>query len=566
MLAIRRGLAVAPKRMRHKIFHDLRAPYGLTGINAGDTEAVHERTIANVHRQQLVEVQGQTDVLVMGVPYLGPYNVNSTMNPILATCMGLGYFFNSYRNQPLVRRGGAVILYHPLEPDFNQLHHPSYVDFYEEILAESTDPAVIEEKYEQQFATDPWYIHLYRTSHAYHGVHPFYMWYWAAHAMDHVDDVIWVGGNRKSRSAAGVPGRVDAGGRARAGVRDGRQQPVDHLPAQPAARDRGRALMGFLKDGVDDVRTVAQGLAVGTPPAGAAVGRGVRAAVEDHGVPDRLVATPPGPLRPRRRPEGCPRAADAHAGAPPRRGARRALADRRAGHLRGQPRLPPRHAADPAVAARRVAPARPRSRPRPTTSSTPGGGRSGRRWCSTPSRSTAAAASMATTPGEVLADGWSLVIFPEGTRSKDGWVGRFQLGAAYLACQHGVPVVPGRAPRHLRRDAARPGLARPRPAAAHDPVRRAADARRGRESRATSRRRIKDAVGRPARRGQDDLVGGPPPPGRRHHPRPLRPADRPVAPGLGADRAGSDGSGGPAGPSLEAVTVATSRSTGAASS
>lgn len=50
--------------------------------------------------------------------------------------------------------------------------------------------------------------------------------------------------------------------------------------------------------------------------------------------------------------------------------------------------------------------------------------------------------SLATTPGEVLADGWSLVIFPEGTRSKDGWVGRFQLGAAYLAVEHGVPVVP----------------------------------------------------------------------------------------------------------------------------
>jgi 1-acyl-sn-glycerol-3-phosphate acyltransferase len=49
---------------------------------------------------------------------------------------------------------------------------------------------------------------------------------------------------------------------------------------------------------------------------------------------------------------------------------------------------------------------------------------------------------MATTPGEVLADGWSLVIFPEGTRSPDGFVGRFQYGAAYLATQHGVPVVP----------------------------------------------------------------------------------------------------------------------------
>ncbi|MFC5177244.1 lactate racemase domain-containing protein [Nocardioides taihuensis] len=197
MLAMKRGLAVAPDRLRHKLFHDLRAPYGLTGINAGETEAVHDRTIEMVHRQQLVEVQGQSDVLVMGVPYLGPYNVSSSLNPILATCLGLGYYFNSYRGAPVVRRGGAVILYHPLNEGFNQLHHPSYVDFYEEVLAESTDPVVVGEKYEQQFATDPWYIHLYRTSHAYHGVHPFYMWYWAAHAMDHVDEVIWVGADRR---------------------------------------------------------------------------------------------------------------------------------------------------------------------------------------------------------------------------------------------------------------------------------------------------------------------------------------------------------------------------------
>jgi hypothetical protein len=203
MLATRRALALMPDRFRHKRFHDLRAPYGVTGVNAGETEAVHRRTLETVHRQQLVEVQGQADVLVMGVPYLGPYNVSSTMNPILATCTGLGYYFNSYRGQPLVRRGGAVIVYHPLRPDFDQLHHPSYVDFYEEVLAESTDPAVIEAKYEQQYAMDPWYIHLYRTSHAYHGVHPFYMWYWAAHAMDHLDEVIWVGADRRAAKRLG---------------------------------------------------------------------------------------------------------------------------------------------------------------------------------------------------------------------------------------------------------------------------------------------------------------------------------------------------------------------------
>ncbi|MGI8613497.1 MAG: lysophospholipid acyltransferase family protein [Nocardioidaceae bacterium] len=49
---------------------------------------------------------------------------------------------------------------------------------------------------------------------------------------------------------------------------------------------------------------------------------------------------------------------------------------------------------------------------------------------------------MASTPGDVLAAGWNLVVFPEGTRSSDGWLGRFRTGAAWLAVEHGVPVVP----------------------------------------------------------------------------------------------------------------------------
>jgi hypothetical protein len=96
-----------------------------------------------------------------------------------------------------------MILFHPLEPEFNQIHHPSYVDFYEEVLAATTDPSTIESKYEEQYATDPWYVHLYRTSYAYHGVHPFYMWYWGAHALDYLGDVIFVGGNRKAAARMG---------------------------------------------------------------------------------------------------------------------------------------------------------------------------------------------------------------------------------------------------------------------------------------------------------------------------------------------------------------------------
>lgn len=43
---------------------------------------------------------------------------------------------------------------------------------------------------------------------------------------------------------------------------------------------------------------------------------------------------------------------------------------------------------------------------------------------------------------ELLVEGWSLLVFPEGTRSADGWAGEFRRGAAHLALRAGVPVVP----------------------------------------------------------------------------------------------------------------------------
>ena len=43
---------------------------------------------------------------------------------------------------------------------------------------------------------------------------------------------------------------------------------------------------------------------------------------------------------------------------------------------------------------------------------------------------------------ELLDRGWSMVIFPEGGRSPDGWGQPFRGGAAYLSIRCGVPIVP----------------------------------------------------------------------------------------------------------------------------
>lgn len=64
----------------------------------------------------------------------------------------------------------------------------------------------------------------------------------------------------------------------------------------------------------------------------------------------------------------------------------------------------------------------------------------------------------------LLDDGWSLLIFPEGGRSPDGWGRPFRGGAAYLSLRCDVPVVPTHVAgtgRILRK-----GRALPRPAVA----------------------------------------------------------------------------------------------------
>jgi 1-acyl-sn-glycerol-3-phosphate acyltransferase len=43
---------------------------------------------------------------------------------------------------------------------------------------------------------------------------------------------------------------------------------------------------------------------------------------------------------------------------------------------------------------------------------------------------------------QLLDDGWNLLLYPEGTRSRSGRTGKVRRGAAVLAAGHGLPIVP----------------------------------------------------------------------------------------------------------------------------
>jgi len=186
-----------PQPARQAIFDRFPAPYGMTGVWAGNVEEVHKKTVERSFEQYCVPIEGQADVLVFGVPYISPYNVHAYLNPLLVQVLAQGYLFNMYRGAPLVKKGGTLILLHPCSDKFDHEQHAPYVDFVHRILPETRDAVALCERYEEKYARDPALVQMYRTGHAYHPSHPFFMWYWGENGRQHLGRVICVGADNE---------------------------------------------------------------------------------------------------------------------------------------------------------------------------------------------------------------------------------------------------------------------------------------------------------------------------------------------------------------------------------
>ncbi|MSV28596.1 MAG: DUF2088 domain-containing protein [Bryobacterales bacterium] len=195
------GLKQLPRAAKRKILFSVPAAYQMIAVHAGATLPAHEKSLPYNYAQYCVPIEGQSDVVVFGIPFISPYNVNSILNPLLVQVLALGYFFNMYRNRPVVKKNGVIIVTHPLYDEFDPLHHPSYIEFFHRILPETRDSNELQRRYEKEFAHNPDYIRMYRTGNAYHGVHPFYMWYWGENGRAHVGKVICVGAEDKQTAA-----------------------------------------------------------------------------------------------------------------------------------------------------------------------------------------------------------------------------------------------------------------------------------------------------------------------------------------------------------------------------
>jgi hypothetical protein len=200
---LRFALSKLPAAAKRKIFAAIPSEYQVVACYAGKTQPVHDRILAKLYDQYMVSIKGQSDIVIFPIPYTMPYSVNSIMNPILVQVMGLGYFFHFYRGKPVLRKGGALILCHPCYDEFDPKFHPSYIEFFNRLLPETLDSHTLKRKYEEEFAKNPSYIEMYRRGNAYHGSHPFFMWYWGEPGRQYAGKVIVAGAQN-----AHVPARM----------------------------------------------------------------------------------------------------------------------------------------------------------------------------------------------------------------------------------------------------------------------------------------------------------------------------------------------------------------------
>lgn len=169
-------------------------PQEVTQVVAGHPPQAHEKTLEILQKQHVVDVKGQSDVVVYGMGNnRDPYSKMSLINPILVRNLGMSYSFGLFQNIPLVKEGGIIIFVHPCIMQFDALKYPSYVEMFETLIPHTQDPFELWGLYAEEYAHRPEFIHKYRYGFSFHGVHPLILWGQGAYGLRYVGKVFLAG-------------------------------------------------------------------------------------------------------------------------------------------------------------------------------------------------------------------------------------------------------------------------------------------------------------------------------------------------------------------------------------
>lgn len=165
-----------PEAVRHRAARLMRAEHAPNEVFAGPPAAVAPRALEAFARQHEVTAQGEADILLFGLPDLGPYSFGTAQNPVLVAHLALGMVAQLATSKPLLRQGGVLVFANPLKPAFDTAAHRAYLHLYERVLRHEREPEAIEAGYASSLLADQTLGNAYRHRYGFHPAHALFTW------------------------------------------------------------------------------------------------------------------------------------------------------------------------------------------------------------------------------------------------------------------------------------------------------------------------------------------------------------------------------------------------------
>lgn len=158
---------------------------GWAGFFAGHYREIQEPQWTCADRQHLHGVP-QVDILVAGLPRYLWYG--DTHNPIL-NIVGATMIMRSWLNKPLLKKGGVMILVSKCDGHIDAEKHPSHERALE-VFGETHSAEAVEKELFECLYSDEELLKKYHENHAYHPIHPIWLFNENQYALDHAGKII----------------------------------------------------------------------------------------------------------------------------------------------------------------------------------------------------------------------------------------------------------------------------------------------------------------------------------------------------------------------------------------
>jgi len=169
-------------------------PQELVQVVAGHPPEAHEKGLEILDQQLVVDVKGQSDVVVCGMDNKrDPYSKFSIINPILVRNLALSYTYGLFQNVPLVKPGGILIVCHPCPKQFDAVKYQPYVELFEKVLPHTKDAVELWDLYAEEYAHRPDFVHKYRYGYGFHGSHPLILYGQGIYGLNYLSKVFLAG-------------------------------------------------------------------------------------------------------------------------------------------------------------------------------------------------------------------------------------------------------------------------------------------------------------------------------------------------------------------------------------